>query len=83
MSIKTKLKPALEHLSKVLEAKADETRDVVKTGRTVHHGDGRRVPENALVLGVTELINPCLVDIQSDGRDFFAEFHSERKTNIA
>jgi fumarate hydratase class II len=34
MSIRTKLLPALEHLSKVLEAKADETRDVVKTGRT-------------------------------------------------
>lgn len=34
MSIQKKLKPALEHLSKVLEAKADETRDVVKTGRT-------------------------------------------------
>ncbi len=34
MSIQNKLLPALEHLSRVLEAKADETRDVVKTGRT-------------------------------------------------
>jgi fumarate hydratase class II len=34
MAIQTQLLPALEHLSKVLEAKADETRDVVKTGRT-------------------------------------------------
>ena len=28
------LMPALRHLSEVLEAKADETRDIVKTGRT-------------------------------------------------
>ncbi len=34
LSIQKNLLPALEHLSKVLEAKADETRDVVKTGRT-------------------------------------------------
>jgi len=34
VSIQSQLLPALEHLSKVLEAKADETRDVVKTGRT-------------------------------------------------
>ena len=31
---RTKLLPALAHLSEALEAKADETRDVVKTGRT-------------------------------------------------
>ncbi len=34
MAIQGDLLPALAHLSKVLEAKADETRDVVKTGRT-------------------------------------------------
>ncbi len=34
LSIQNTLLPALEHLSKVLEAKADETRDIVKTGRT-------------------------------------------------
>ena len=34
LEIQSKLLPALEHLSKVLEAKADETRDIVKTGRT-------------------------------------------------
>ena len=34
IAIHSKLLPALEHLSKVLEAKANETRDVVKTGRT-------------------------------------------------
>ncbi|MCJ7591861.1 MAG: class II fumarate hydratase [Woeseiaceae bacterium] len=34
LSIQNSLLPALEHLSKVLEAKADETRDIVKTGRT-------------------------------------------------
>jgi fumarate hydratase class II len=34
VAIQDKLLPALEHLSKTLEAKADETRDVVKTGRT-------------------------------------------------
>jgi fumarate hydratase class II len=34
LAIKEKLLPALEHLSRALEAKADETRDVVKTGRT-------------------------------------------------
>ena len=34
LAIHEKLLPALKHLSKALEAKADETRDVVKTGRT-------------------------------------------------
>ena len=34
LSIQNSLLPALEHLSRTLEAKADETRDVVKTGRT-------------------------------------------------
>jgi len=34
MAMQTQLFPALEHLSKILEAKADETREVVKTGRT-------------------------------------------------
>ena len=34
ISIQNNLLPALQHLSDVLEAKADETRDVVKTGRT-------------------------------------------------
>jgi len=34
MAIKNQLFPALQHLSEALEAKADETRDVVKTGRT-------------------------------------------------
>jgi len=34
MAIQQQLMPALRHLSEVLEAKADETRDVVKTGRT-------------------------------------------------
>jgi fumarate hydratase class II len=34
LSIQNSLLPALEHLSRVLEAKADETRDIVKTGRT-------------------------------------------------
>ena len=34
LSIQNTLLPALEHLSKTLEAKADETRDIVKTGRT-------------------------------------------------
>lgn len=34
VSIHQNLLPALSHLSKVLEAKADETRDIVKTGRT-------------------------------------------------
>ena len=34
MAIQRDLLPALAHLSKVLEAKADETRDIVKTGRT-------------------------------------------------
>jgi len=34
LSIQNSLLPALKHLSKVLEAKADETRDIVKTGRT-------------------------------------------------
>jgi len=34
ISIKENLLPALQHLSKVLEVKADENRDVVKTGRT-------------------------------------------------
>jgi fumarate hydratase class II len=34
LSIQNSLLPALSHLSEVLEAKADETRDVVKTGRT-------------------------------------------------
>jgi fumarate hydratase class II len=34
LAIHGKLLPALEHLSQALEAKADETRDIVKTGRT-------------------------------------------------
>ncbi|MBT8101340.1 MAG: class II fumarate hydratase, partial [Gammaproteobacteria bacterium] len=34
LAIQQTLLPALEHLSKALERKADETRDVVKTGRT-------------------------------------------------
>jgi len=34
LSIQNQLMPALRHLSEVLEAKADETRDIVKTGRT-------------------------------------------------
>ena len=34
LAIQNSLLPALVHLSKVLEVKADETRDVVKTGRT-------------------------------------------------
>jgi len=34
VAIKDKLLPALQHLSAVLEKKADEVRDVVKTGRT-------------------------------------------------
>ncbi|MCH8930550.1 MAG: class II fumarate hydratase, partial [Proteobacteria bacterium] len=34
IAIHSQLLPALEHLSKVLESKADETRDIVKTGRT-------------------------------------------------
>jgi fumarate hydratase class II len=34
LSIKKSLLPALKHLSRVLEAKADETREIVKTGRT-------------------------------------------------
>ncbi|MCH9694759.1 MAG: class II fumarate hydratase [Gammaproteobacteria bacterium] len=34
MAIQSQLLPALAHLSAVLEAKAEETRDVVKTGRT-------------------------------------------------
>ncbi|MBT8091055.1 MAG: class II fumarate hydratase [Gammaproteobacteria bacterium] len=34
LAIQEQLLPALEHLSKALENKADETRDVVKTGRT-------------------------------------------------
>jgi len=34
LAIKEKLLPALRHLSEALEAKADETRDIVKTGRT-------------------------------------------------
>ncbi|MEL7187199.1 MAG: class II fumarate hydratase, partial [Pseudomonadota bacterium] len=34
IAIKNDLIPALKHLSKTLEKKADETRDVVKTGRT-------------------------------------------------
>jgi len=34
LAIQEKLLPALKHLSEALEAKADETRDVVKTGRT-------------------------------------------------
>ena len=34
IAIHSRLLPALEHLSKVLESKADETRDIVKTGRT-------------------------------------------------
>lgn len=34
IAIQDQLLPALQHLSKTLEAKADETRDTVKTGRT-------------------------------------------------
>ena len=34
LAIHQQLMPALRHLSEVLEAKADETRDIVKTGRT-------------------------------------------------
>jgi len=34
LAIQKQLMPALRHLSEVLEAKADETRDIVKTGRT-------------------------------------------------
>ncbi len=34
LAIHQQLLPALEHLSKTLEAKADETREIVKTGRT-------------------------------------------------
>ena len=34
LAIHSQLMPALRHLSEVLEAKADETRDIVKTGRT-------------------------------------------------
>jgi len=34
LTIQKQLLPALRHLSEVLEAKADETRDIVKTGRT-------------------------------------------------
>ena len=34
LAIQKELLPALDHLSKVLEEKADETRDIVKTGRT-------------------------------------------------
>ena len=34
LAIQKQLMPALQHLSEVLEAKADETRDIVKTGRT-------------------------------------------------
>ena len=34
LAIQQELLPALEHLSKALASKADETRDVVKTGRT-------------------------------------------------
>ncbi len=34
LAIHQQLMPALQHLSEVLEAKADETRDIVKTGRT-------------------------------------------------
>jgi len=34
IAIQQSLLPALQHLAKVLAAKADETRDVVKTGRT-------------------------------------------------
>ena len=34
LAIHNQLLPALEHLSKALENKADETRDIVKTGRT-------------------------------------------------
>ena len=34
MAIHDQLLPALDHLTKVLEARADEMRDVVKTGRT-------------------------------------------------
>jgi fumarate hydratase class II len=34
LSIHESLLPALEHLSSVLQEKADETRDIVKTGRT-------------------------------------------------
>jgi len=34
LAIQQQLMPSLRHLSEVLEAKADETRDIVKTGRT-------------------------------------------------
>jgi fumarate hydratase class II len=34
LAIQQQLMPALRHLSEVLEVKADETRDIVKTGRT-------------------------------------------------
>ncbi len=34
IAIQTRLLPALRHLSEILEAKAGETRDIVKTGRT-------------------------------------------------
>ena len=34
IAIQTQLLPALQHLSKALEKKADETRNIVKTGRT-------------------------------------------------
>ncbi|MDH3304475.1 MAG: class II fumarate hydratase [Gammaproteobacteria bacterium] len=34
LAIHNRLRPALKHLSKALEKKADETRDIVKTGRT-------------------------------------------------
>jgi len=34
LAIQDQLMPALRHLSEVLEAKAEETRDIVKTGRT-------------------------------------------------
>ncbi len=34
LAIQNQLLPALEHLSTALETKADETRDIVKTGRT-------------------------------------------------
>ena len=34
LAIQNQLMPALRHLSEVLEAKAEETRDIVKTGRT-------------------------------------------------
>jgi len=34
LAIQNQLLPALQHLSKALKSKADETRDIVKTGRT-------------------------------------------------